>query len=237
MSNFFKNWKWYELTFLVVSLATIVLCFVIGTDKNYLSLCTSIVGICGVACLSKGLVFAPYINVVLGVLYSILSYTQNYYGEMIVYLAFIIPMNIVSIILWLKNRKDGNSLEVKVNKVSGLEYALYFFALAVLSVAFYFLLRALNTSALVVSTLSIITLVAAQYLVIRRSSFYAIGFILNDMLAITLWSISVSEYGVEYLPTVICFCVYFVNDVYGLIHWKVEEKKQMKTEEIGETNG
>ena len=95
-----------------------------------------------------------------------------------------------------------------------------------LTIGFYFLLKALNTSQLIVSTISLITSVVASYLMLRRCSYYAIGFMLNDIILIILWSMAIVESGWSYLPTVLSFCVFFINDLYGFIHWKIQEKKQ-----------
>ena len=68
----------------------------------------------------------------------------------------------------------------------------------------------------------------ASYLMLRRCSYYALGFVLNDVILIVLWSLVVVSGGVGYLPTVITFVVFLLNDIYGFIHWKMEEKKQNK---------
>ena len=96
------------------------------------------------------------------------------------------------------------------------------------TIAFYFLLKALNTNQLIVSTISLISSIVASYLLFRRCSYYALAFILNDIILIILWSLVVINSGIGYLPTVISFCVFLVNDIYGFIHWKLEEKKQNK---------
>ena len=235
--KFLKNWKWYEVVFLVLSSATILTCFFVGADKNYLSLSTSLVGVLAVLCVAKGLVIAPYISVVQGTMYSILAYTQGYYGELIVYMLFTVPLNIIAIITWFKNRKKENSTEVEINKIQSKEYIIFFVAIVITSVLFYFILDALHTNQVAISTLSLMTLVAAQYLLMRRSSFYAVGFILNDFIEITLWSIVVFNNGIAYLPTVICFCVFLINDIYGLIRWQIESRKQKQKVNLGENNG
>jgi len=226
MKNKLKNWNLFEIIFLAVSIAIIVTVFVFNSEKNWLSFICSIIGITAVMCLAKGLVITPYLLVVNGCLYSILSYTQAYYGEMIVYIGLMIPMAISSIISWNKNKNKEDGTQVSVNKIKKSEYVYLALATIVASIAFYFLLKAFNTNQLIISTLALITSTVASYLLFRRSSYYAIGYIINDIILIVLWSTSVSTFGVEYLPTVICFAIFLINDIYGLIHWKMEEKKQ-----------
>ena len=73
--------------------------------------------------------------------------------------------------------------------------------------------------------MSLITSAMAAYLMFRRCSYYALGYIANDIILIIMWSIVVVNGGISYLPIVINFCVFFINDIYGLIRWKLEEKK------------
>ena len=141
-----KNWKLYELLFLVGSIIAITVCFVVGKEKNVLSFIGSLVGITGVLFTAKGLVSAPFLNMIYGVFYIIVSFYQKYYGEAIIYLALMTPLDIITIISWLKNRNKDNSSTVKINKIHGIEYLYLAIGTAIATVGFYFLLIALNTN-------------------------------------------------------------------------------------------
>ena len=99
-----------------------------------------------------------------------------------------------------------------------------------LTVGFYFILWALNTAELIVSTISLVTSAVATYLLLRRSSYYALGFMLNDIILIALWTVAVVVSGIELLPMVISFGVFLANDIYGLVRWKQQEKQQEQIE-------
>lgn len=226
MKKFFKNWNLFEICFLLCSLIALTLCFIFGIDKNVLSFISSLVGVVSVITVAKGLVVAPFINIVYNILYAIISVIQGYYGETIIYVFLMIPICVLSIISWLKNKNKENVDVVDINKIKGKEYLYLAGATLVATVGFYFLLKALNTNELIISTLSLISSIVASYLMLRRCSYYAIGFIVNDIILIVLWSMVVVSSGIGYLPTVISFGVFLINDIYGFIHWKMEEKKQ-----------
>ena len=232
MKKFFKNWNLFEICFLFSSLLVITLCFVFGADKNIFSFIVSLVGVVSVLTVAKGLVVAPFINIVYNVLYAIISIFQGYYGEAIIYVLLMIPISVFSIIEWLRNKNKDNSDVVEVNKIKGKEYLYLAIATVFTTFGFYFLLKVLNTNELIISTISLITSMIASYLMLRRCSYYALGFILNDIILIVLWSLVVVNSGIAYLPTVISFCVFLINDIYGFIHWKMEEKKQQKQKEL-----
>lgn len=231
MKKFFKNWNLFEIIFLFCSLLVVSLCFAFGSDKNVFSFIVSLVGVVSVLTVAKGLVVAPFINIVYNILYAIISITQKYYGEAIIYIGLMIPICVLSIVLWLKNKNKDNSDVVDINKIKGKEYLYLAVATVVVTIGFYFLLKVLNTNELIISTISLVTSLVASYLMLRRCSYYALGYILNDIILIVLWSIVVKNSGIGYLPTVISFCVFLINDIYGFVHWKLEEKKQGKQKE------
>ena len=226
MKNFFKNWNLFEKMFLISSLLVITICFLFTNDKSIITLLTSIFGILTVLCGAKGLIVAPIINIIYNVVYTIISISEHYYGEAIIYIFLMMPINIITIVSWLKNKSKENKNIVKVNKIKTKEYICLFITTILLTIGFYFLLKVLNTNELIISTISLVTSIIASYLMLRRSSNYAIVYILNDIILITLWSISVKNNGAKYIPIVITFIVFFINDIYGFISWKKREKNQ-----------
>ena len=95
----------------------------------------------------------------------------------------------------------------------------------IVTTIFYFLLKYLNTPSLYVSTLSILTSFIASALVIFRSPYYALAFTLNDIVLIILWTISTIS-NVQNITILLCFVVFFFNDIYGFIAWNKRFKKQ-----------
>ena len=221
----FKNWNIFEIIFLFACLLGLTLCFIFGVDKNVLSFVTSLIGVVSVLMVAKGLVIAPFINISYNVLYSIVAITQKYYGEAIIYIAIMMPISIFSIISWLRNKNKNNSAVIEQNSIHKKEYLYLFLSTSVLTVAFYFLLKALDTNELIISTLSLITSAVASYLMLRRSKYYALGFVANDIILIIMWAIVVKNSGIGYLPTLLSFVIFLINDIYGFIHWSLTQKK------------
>lgn len=230
MKNFLKSWNLFEKLFLLISLLIIIICFFLGTDKNILSLVTSILGVITVIFGAKGLVWAPVVNLLYNIVYIILSYTQGFYGEVLIYIFMMTPINIAMIISWLKNKSKEDENIVEVNKLNKKEYILLFGFTLVVAFGFYFILKALNTTALFISTISLIDSFIATYLLYRRCSNYALSYIVNDIILIVLWLYAIRNNGIAYLPMVLSFLVFLVNDIYGLISWKKRERKQNEKE-------
>ena len=117
IKKFLKNWNSFEICFLIFSSLIISICFLLGSDKNILALIVSLLGITTVICGAKGLVISPFINIIYNIIYIILCFSQNFYGEVLIYIFIMTPINIFTIISWLKNRSNENKDIVKVNKI------------------------------------------------------------------------------------------------------------------------
>jgi nicotinamide mononucleotide transporter PnuC len=217
----------FEWVLWLGGMAAILVGFFIGEEKNYLSLASSLLGITCIMFNAKGSVWGQFIAIGFAITYAILAYTKAYYGEMIIYLALMLPIHVSSIVIWLKNKNtDAERLEVKINTLTKKEYIIASCCAVVLTVVFYFALRALNTDNLVVSTISLITSLAAAYLMLRRCEYFAICFVLNDVILIILWSLKLSVDGISVLPSVLSFIIFLVNDSYSFYSWKQIKRRQ-----------
>ena len=163
--------------------------------------------------------------IIFSVLYGIISLTCAYYGEMITYLGMTAPMALFSLISWIKNPYKGNKSEVTVNTISLKETAFMILLSVIVTVIFYFILKAFNTANIAPSTLSVTTSFLAVYLTFRRSSYYAIGYAVNDIILIVLWTMVTID-NIEYLSVVICFIAFLINDIYGYISWQKMYERQ-----------
>lgn len=229
MKKLFKGWTKFEIIFLIISLSAITICFLFNEDKNVLSLVTSLLGVIVVLTGAKGLIVSPFINIFYNILYIIISISQKYYGEVLIYVFLMMPLHITTIISWLKNKSNKDSNIVSVNKLNRKEYMVLGLVTILITFMFYYILKLLDTNELMISTISLTASLVASYLMLRRSSNYAIAFVINDVILITLWGIACVN-DIALLPMVVTFMVFFVNDIYGFISWKKREKEQYKKE-------
>ncbi len=222
--NHFKKLTKFELILWIVSVIVVSLSFLLMPDKDYLTLCASLIGVTALIFVAKGLAIGQLLCLVFAVFYGIISYRFSYYGEMITYLCMSAPIALASIITWLKNPyKDSEEVEVSD---MGKMHVLFMFALAlVVTVAFYFILKMLGTANLLFSTLSVTTSFTAAYLTMVRNPYYAIAYGANDVVLIVLWILATVE-NPAYFPMIFCFVMFLLNDAYGFINWKRMKKRQ-----------
>lgn len=214
-----------ELILWLSSLTVITASFFVFDGSNYLSLTASLIGVTSLIFNAKGNPVGQFLMVIFGIMYGIISYTFDYYGEMITYMGMTVPMAIVALISWMRNPYNGNRSEVKVNRLKKGEIIFLVFLTAAVTAVFYFILKAFHTANLIPSTLSVTTSFAAVYLTFRRSPYFAIAYAANDVVLIVLWVLATIS-DMSYMSVTICFAVFLINDIYGFINWIKIQKRQ-----------
>lgn len=225
MRKLFSYFSRGELLLWFSSLALIIISFLAFDRESYLTLAASLIGVTSLIFCAKGNPFGQALMVLFSVLYGIISYSFDYYGEMITYLGMTAPMALFSLIAWLVHPYRGNRAEVAVNRLRPREIPLILLLTAAVTVGFYFILDAFGTANLLPSTLSVATSFGTVYLTFRRCPYFALVYAANDLVLILLWSLAAMT-DRSYVSVILCFIVFLVNDVYGFISWKRMEKKQ-----------
>ena len=222
MKNYFTR---LELTLWISSALIIVGSFCIFDRENYLTLLAALIGVTSLIFNAKGNPFGQFLMILFSMLYGIISFRFNYYGEMITYLGMTMPMAIFALISWLKNPYKGNKAEVKVNTINKKELLFMCICTAAITFLFYFVLEHFKTANILPSTLSVTTSFIAVYLTFRRSPLFALAYASNDIVLIVLWTLaSISD--IRYISVVICFVAFLVNDIYGYISWQKMKVRQ-----------
>ena len=225
MKRLLKYFTTIEKILWCSSVLLIITSFMIFDRENYLTLLASLIGVTSLIFCAKGNPIGQVLMVIFSIVYGIISYSFAYYGEMITYLGMSGPMATFALISWLKNPYKGKKSQVKVNKISKEEIVFMLIISVVVTILFYFILKYFGTANLIPSTLSIITSFIAVYLTFRRSPYFAFVYAINDLVLIVLWTLATLT-DINYVSVLICFIVFFINDIYGFISWLKMEKLQ-----------
>ncbi len=225
--NIFRYFSIGEYLLWGISFALIIGSFIVFDRKGYATLLASLIGVTAILFNAKANPIGQALILIFAVFYAVISYAVAYYGEMITYLGMSAPMAIVALVSWLKNPYKGKKSEVEINVISKKECGLMFLMAAVVSVAFYFILKAFDTANLIPSTISVTTSFLAAYLTFRRSEYFPLAYAANDVILIVLWIMKTVQ-DLSYLSMVVCFVAFIANDLYGYISWKKIRRRQAK---------
>ncbi len=226
--NPFRGLRRREWGIWLISLAAVLCSALVTAAPDPVTLIATMIGVTALIFVARGDVWGQVLTVVFAILYSISSWKFQYYGEIITYLGMSAPIAAASVVTWIKNPYRGeknDSHEVKIHHLSCRGTVALLALTAAVTIAFYFILKALGNTNLLVSTFSVATSFAASSLMLFRSSYYAVAYAANDVVLIILWLLAAKE-DISHLPMAINFFAFLVNDIYGFVSWKAREKRQ-----------
>ncbi len=207
------------------SVLLVLLSFLLFDRESYLNLTATLVGVTSLIFCAKGHPIGALLSIFFCILYGVISFLFSYYGEMITYVGMSLPMAVLSLISWLRHPARSGDPEVKVERLSKKKLLFMILFSILVTVGFYFILGALGTNNLPVSTFSVATSFLAAYLTFFRSPYYAVAYMANDLVLIALWGME-SLKDPSCLSVVACFLAFLINDLYGFYNWRRMEKRQ-----------
>ena len=228
MIQLFDYFSVLEKVLWSASVLMIILSFLLFDRNNFLILAASLIGVTSLIFCAKGNAVGQMLMIIFSLIYGYISFSFEYYGEMITYLGMTLPMAVVSLVSWIRNPYKENKTEVKVNTLKYKEIIMLCFITAFVTLVFHFILAYFHTANLLPSTLSVMTSFIAAYLTFRRSPYFAIAYAANDCVLIILWVLASLEDS-TYISVVICFIAFLFNDLYGFYNWRKMKKRQSLT--------
>ena len=222
MNNPIKMLSKREWILWICSLTVVIVSNMMTEKVDLLTLGAALVGVTSLIFAAKGNVWAQILMILFSILYGIISFHFRYWGEMMTYLGMTLPMAVWSTITWIRNPSEENGNEVSIQKLNRKHLTGLLLGTVVVTGIFYVILKKLDTPNLLFSTISVITSFLAASLTMLRSSYYAVGYAANDMVLIVLWVLASVE-NPMYIPVVVNFGIFFLNDMYGFVCWKSRE--------------
>ena len=224
--KFLKSLTLFEKFLWLFSSAIIVGSAILYNSNDLTTTCTSLLGVTALIFIAKGHYVGQVLTIIFSVLYGVVSIKEHYYGEAITYLCMTAPTALFTLISWIRHPyKDSDTVEV--SSITPAKIAAICISTAIVTTAFYFILKAIGNAMLFVSTLSIATSFAAASLMFFRSPYYAAAYALNDIVLIILWT-AASFSSVSNVPMAACFGMFFLNDIYGFYNWQKMKSEQNK---------
>ena len=218
------KWTSLEKALLFFSVLTIIIVGVVS-KSDLLTIICPIVGVIAVLLIAKGQNLGQVFGTLIAILYSIVSFQNKYYGEVLIYGLILFPMHIIGIITWI-NHKSKKTDFVEINVIKKREWITILTVFPVVFIGIYYLLKYFNTNELLVSTISVITGLFAVYLQIRRSRYSFSFYLINDIILIALWGLPIIHGKYTLLPMLFDPIINFINDLYGFYNWKKMELLQ-----------
>lgn len=228
LRNPFSSLSRFEWGLWIASVLVVAGSFFVGSRADFLTLIASLIGVTALIFVARGDVFGQLLTVVFSIVYAVISWRFRYFGEMITYLGMTLPIAAISVVTWLKHPYAADGSEVRIGRMTRTKTILLLLMTAVVTFVFYFILAAFDTANLSISTVSVATSFLAASLQALRVPAYALAYGANDLVLIVLWVLATAK-DPAYLPMVLCFVMFFLNDAYGFVSWHKRRALQQQT--------
>lgn len=150
--------------------------------------------------------------------YAFLSFQNALWGNLLLYLGYYLPMQILGYFRWNKNLKSGQKDIIKIS-LPKKELNILLLILAVLSVLVYFILLKYNDAHPVLDSITTVFSVGGMYLTVRRAIEQWVFWMGVNALSLAMW-INVAFDGVKVYSTIIMWTVYLFLAIYFYIIWR-----------------
>lgn len=226
IKNFFSLFHWSEILYLTISLLSVIIVSIIA-KSSVITIFYSIFAILNITFLAVGLKMAVVFGLIECIFYVVEAFLNKNYGESILSLTVIFPLLILSLFSWIKG--SGDVQKVKSNKISKKEFSILCPIALVITVAFYFILKAFNTPQLLLASSSAFFTIVGYYLLMRKSVWMFLFFITINIISLLIWLLPIINgqgRDISNVPIVIVFFTYAVSNIRGFYNWTKMSKTQ-----------
>ena len=216
----------FDLILLGAGLVTLTVLTIIFSSPWYIYINTILALLC-VFTQAKGQVITQFLGIACFTFYIYISFMQKLYGEVILYVFIMMPIYIYGALHWLKNRNNKDKSIVNVRKsLPKTEIIIMLIAVVFVFFGVYYLLKALNTAQLLLSTIAFVSTVPAVYLLARRCIWNQVVFLLNDIFVPIIWLNFALQGNLTLIVMVVYHIFQVIYDLYGIYVWLKLEKQQ-----------
>ncbi len=233
-----SGWRWYELVYLAVCTLSILIPSLISGDSA-MAVVSATCGAISVVLTGKGKLGTYIFGGIQCALYAIISYRATYYGETVLNVLYLLPLEVVGFRTWMKNMNAERAEVIKL-QMSWKQRAIWGAALAAGTIALGLILKHIDVISSTVLGITDVpvdampfmdafttvgTMIAFVLTVKRYSENWWIWIAIN-VATVIMWLGNVVEGGENAsIATLLMWSVYLVNSVIMMIRWQRESGK------------
>lgn len=225
LKEYFKletsGWKWYELLYLAVCTLAILIPSII-TGDSLMAIISATCGAISVVLTGKGKLGTYIFGGIQCALYAIISYKATYYGETLLNVLYLLPLEVVGFRSWMKNMNQENAEVIKL-QMSWRQRGIWAAVLAAGTVALGFALKHFGDAMPFMDAFTTVGTMIAFVLTVKRYSENWWIWIAINVATVIMWIGNVAKGGENAsVATLLMWSVYLVNSVIMLIRWQRE---------------
>ena len=212
-----NGWGKIERIVFPLEILLIIVISIIMKD-NKIALVSAICGISYTILAGKGKISCYFFGLAGTLCYSFISFKNQLFGNLALYMCYYLPMQITGIFKWKKHLKS-DSYEVEKTSLKNNEKILYLLISIVGSILCYFILIYLNDKSPIYDSITSVLSIVGLILTVKRCiEQWYVWFVVNGLS--TLMWIEAYLNGSNCFATVLMWGTYFILSVYFLYTWK-----------------
>ena len=218
-NNKTNAWKKSEKIGLFLVLFFIFIHAVLRQD-SIAALVSAICGITYTFLAGKGLPICYLFGVTGSSFYGFLAFQNALWGNLLLYLGYYVPMQILGYFRWNKNLKDSQKEIVKI-VLPKKELFYLLIILSLLSIATYFILVYFKDTHPLLDSVTTVFSIGGMYLTVRRAVEQWVFWMVVNTLSLAMW-INVAMNGARVYSTIAMWAVYLFLAIYFYREWYKE---------------
>lgn len=224
LKNELANWNKLEISWFIFAILFILATLFFRQEQNLIAIFAAIFGVSAAVFTGQGKLSGFILGSINSILYAIISYNYNYFGEVIVKIFVFLPLNVYGIYAWNKHisviSHEAIKRELKLKK-----FMLVLLIIAISIAIFAYILQLMNNSLPIIDSASSILAVFALILCINRYAEHWLIWIIINILNIVLWIAPFLDGRGKPIAILAMWIFYLINSIIMYIRWKKDVNK------------
>lgn len=227
IKNEIIGWKRAELLWLFAA-CTIITALSIYWNDTLMGIISATTGVACVVCTGKGKLSAYLFGLVNCVLYAIISYKAQLYGETMLNAIYYVPMQFVGFYIWSKNM-NSQTHEVKKLHMDNRSRVFYLLLIIAATLGYGLILKSLGDAMPFVDSFTTVSSVVAMLISVKMYSEQWWIWIAVDIFSVYMWLMNFMN-GNDNMATLLMWIVYLGNAIIMCAKWENEIRRREKNE-------
>lgn len=218
-----SGWKKAEVFWLVLACVVIAGLSIYWQD-TLMGIISATTGVACVVCTGKGKLSAYVFGLVNSILYAIISYRSQLYGETMLNAIYYVPMQFVGFYIWSKNM-NTETHEVDKHHMKMMGRIAMVLAIAVGTIAYGYLLKYMGDAMPFVDAFTTVSSVVAMIVSVKMFAEQWWIWIVVDVFTVYMWACDYMA-GNDNMATLLMWIVYLGNAIIMCIRWEKEIRRK-----------
>lgn len=222
IKNELKGWRVWEIIWLLFASLVIIVLSVYWGD-NLMGMISATTGVICVVCTGKGKLSAYVFGLVNCVLYAIISFQAQLYGETMLNAIYYVPMQFVGFYVWSRHMNSETN-EVTKKHMKKEQRLILTAAVAALTYGYGWFLGQIGDAMPFVDAFTTVSSVVAMVVSVKMFAEQWWIWVAVDVFSVYMWWCNFSA-GNDNMATLLMWVVYLGNAVIMLVKWEREARK------------